>query len=363
MTGPKATVWELEPHTRAKHQILRRYLNAWLPIISSTSQEVLFLDSFAGPGIYEGGEDGSPIIALKALIEHAHLHVIKSKVHFVFFEAKKKRAAKLESVVQPLRSGLPQGSTAVVLQGKYSELMTNALNELDAKRAKLAPSLVFIDPFGVSGLPITLVRRILATRSCEVLINFMVGYAHRFISTPEFEKHLDDVFGVPDWREAQALVGHERTDFLRRLYITQLTLPGISGRAEYARAFSMLDGGKRPIYDLVFATNHVRGIDRMKDALWKVDGVTGERFSDATSIGQATLLDESTHHDEALISMLRSRFSGQTVSWPIVEDAIRRSAYRILKRPLLNASKNPTSGISVILATRSLDDSARIRFE
>jgi hypothetical protein len=174
---------------------------------------------------------------------------------------------------------------------------------------------------------------------------------------------LDDVFGVPEWRAAQALVGHERIDFLRRLYIEQLSMPGISGRAEYARAFSMLDSGKRPIYDLVFATNHVRGIDRMKDALWKVDGATGERFSDATNLGQATLLDDSTHHDEALLAMLRGRFSGQTVSWKMVEDAIRRSPYRVLKRPLLSASKDPTSGISVLLATRSLDDSAQVRFE
>ena len=34
MTAPKTTVWELEPHTRAKHAILRRYLQAWTPILS-----------------------------------------------------------------------------------------------------------------------------------------------------------------------------------------------------------------------------------------------------------------------------------------------------------------------------------------
>jgi len=27
-------VWPLEPHTRAKHEILRRYLQAWTPILS-----------------------------------------------------------------------------------------------------------------------------------------------------------------------------------------------------------------------------------------------------------------------------------------------------------------------------------------
>lgn len=29
MPAPKTTLWPLEPHTRAKHEILRRYLEAW----------------------------------------------------------------------------------------------------------------------------------------------------------------------------------------------------------------------------------------------------------------------------------------------------------------------------------------------
>jgi hypothetical protein len=31
----RTTHWELQPHTKAKHEILERYLEAWLPILSS----------------------------------------------------------------------------------------------------------------------------------------------------------------------------------------------------------------------------------------------------------------------------------------------------------------------------------------
>lgn len=34
MAAPKTTTWNLDPHTRAKHEILRRYLEAWTPILS-----------------------------------------------------------------------------------------------------------------------------------------------------------------------------------------------------------------------------------------------------------------------------------------------------------------------------------------
>jgi hypothetical protein len=33
---------------------------------------ILFVDGFAGPGRYLDGEDGSPLIALKTLLDHPH---------------------------------------------------------------------------------------------------------------------------------------------------------------------------------------------------------------------------------------------------------------------------------------------------
>ena len=66
MSRIRTTVWPLDPHTAAKHAILRRYLDAWIPIMSRYHGRVLYIDGFAGPGIYEHGEPGSPLIALDA---------------------------------------------------------------------------------------------------------------------------------------------------------------------------------------------------------------------------------------------------------------------------------------------------------
>ncbi len=70
MAAPKTTIWAIEPHTQAKHAILKRYLQAWMPILSlARFPEVLYIDGFAGPGTYTGGEEGSPVIALRAAVE------------------------------------------------------------------------------------------------------------------------------------------------------------------------------------------------------------------------------------------------------------------------------------------------------
>ncbi|MFV2045518.1 MAG: three-Cys-motif partner protein TcmP, partial [Anaerolineales bacterium] len=67
---PDSTLWALEPHTTGKHKVLRGYLDAWFPILGTWSGRILFIDGFAGPGEYRGGEQGSPQIALDALLKH-----------------------------------------------------------------------------------------------------------------------------------------------------------------------------------------------------------------------------------------------------------------------------------------------------
>ena len=85
--------WQIEPHTEAKHDILRYYLGAWFPILATTQRRLIYVDGFAGPGEYQGGEDGSPIIALKVASDH----VLKDKIQragrqLVFFFIEKDEA-------------------------------------------------------------------------------------------------------------------------------------------------------------------------------------------------------------------------------------------------------------------------------
>jgi three-Cys-motif partner protein len=55
---------------RTKHSILRKYLGAWFPILTSWSGRVLYIDCHAGRGRHKTGEEGSPIIALNCLLNH-----------------------------------------------------------------------------------------------------------------------------------------------------------------------------------------------------------------------------------------------------------------------------------------------------
>jgi three-Cys-motif partner protein len=94
---------------RRKHLVLRSYLDAWLPIMSSANSRVLFIDGFAGPGEYAGGEEGSPQIALRALVDHSA--AIKAKVAYFFIEKEAERAPALGTAAANATWRRPNGSS------------------------------------------------------------------------------------------------------------------------------------------------------------------------------------------------------------------------------------------------------------
>jgi three-Cys-motif partner protein len=129
---PKDTLWPIEPHTAAKHQILRKYLDAWLPILGTYNKKVVYIDGFSGPGQYQGGEPGSPIIALEAA--STHQAKLARELVFIFIEERLDRVDHLKSRIATLR--LSSQFKIHVEQGTFAEKLTDLLNDLDAERGK-----------------------------------------------------------------------------------------------------------------------------------------------------------------------------------------------------------------------------------
>jgi three-Cys-motif partner protein len=266
MAIPRTKLWPLEPHTIGKHLVLKNYLDAWLPVLGTWQGRILFVDGFSGPGEYQGGEDGSPIIAMRRFIEHDSRSKITAEVFFMFIEKEEDRAEHLESVVAKLRPHLPSRSKAYVLTGQFDETLKAVLDRLDEQEQRLAPAFVMIDPFGVSGTPMSVIGRILKNPRCEVYVSFMYESINRFKTTKEFAPHLDDLFGTEDWKEGLCITDPEaRKRFFYDLYKKQLKKHG----AREVVRFELYEGD-RIIYAIFHASRHPKACDLMKKAIWKV---------------------------------------------------------------------------------------------
>lgn len=314
MTAPAATIWEAEPHTLAKHEILRGYLEAWFPILARYNDRIVYMDGFAGPGRYSNGEDGSPIIALKAAANHRAS--LKSELVFMFVEAHQGRAAHLRDREIPALK-LPAHFRPHVYEGQFAPILERAFDQLDAKGLQMAPTFAFIDPFGISGLPFSLLERLLRRRRCEALITFMTSTVQRFVT--ELPGHVNELIGNP--AAAEIIQRTENRVVAARMLYEQ----SLRRVVRFVRFFQLRDADDRPIYDLFFATNNSTGHERMKEAMWKVDASGTYSFSDGADPNQRVLFSPTPGAD--LSPQLWRAFQGRTVYAEDVYRYVSETAY------------------------------------
>ena len=284
MAVPKDTVWAIEPHTSAKHQILRKYLDAWLPILGTYNKRVVYVDGFAGPGRYTGGEPGSPIIALEAALTHQAK--LGGEIVFLFIEERTDRADHLDSEIANLQ--LTSSFKVHVERGTFADKLGKTLDKLDSDGSKIAPTFALIDPFGFSGIPYALIQRLLSKNKCEVLITFMVDSINRWLTHPDdnIKAHIVETFGTDEAIKIAEGMG-DRANALKNLYHRQL-----NKAAKFVRYFEMRDRDGRLVYYLFFASNNSLGHLKMKEAMWKVDPMGDFTFSDSTNPDQALLFND-----------------------------------------------------------------------
>ncbi len=271
---PNDVIWKADPHTLTKIEILGRYLGAWYGILGNTYGRVFYIDAFAGPGEYQGGIDGSPIVALDKALNHASLK--NREATFWFVEENAERYNHLAELIN--QRTIPPNFDVNVWDNSNVEAMQKILNTLAWNNGR-TPTFAFIDPYGFKGVSMAQLHQLLKRPSCEIMVTHMVQFSNRFKDTPEFETHLDAFYGTRVWREAPA----QGRSFLADLFRQQL-----EKQARFTWSFRVIDRKNQHLYDLVFATNHLTGLARMKEAMASKTLEGPYRMSDRTA-WQSTL--------------------------------------------------------------------------
>ena len=310
MAVPESTIWDRDPHTEAKHRVLSRYFDAWYPIMLRTFPRLSVFEGYAGPGIYSKGEDGSPVIALSSLVQRPQLLDGDKMVRFVFGEDREDRFEKLKEVIAQRFPRLPRGIAVDYHHGPCEQTWKTALDQADAWDM---PIFANLDPFG-PGVPYALVQRLGRNRSSEVLVTLMSDWFRRFASLGELDDG-DVQFGSKAWRNVGDLDDPvEKELFLVEEYRETLARAGFNLTAP----FRLTDEGGHSFY-LIFGTSHRRGLEVMKDSMWKTDPVRGVQFRDPRDPNQGVLDFGSPDPDiSPLIRMLTDELAsgpsvGQTV--------------------------------------------------
>lgn len=278
MAKPKNIRWEIQPHTKAKHAILREYLKAWFPILARWNKRIIYYDGFSGSGGYSGGEEGSPLIALNVA---QNCNLPNTEIVFVFAEKNKEIAESLRKTIGQKK--WPNNFRYKVYDGESENVLSNILDYLEKEKIQTTPTFAFIDPFGVKGASFSSVERLLENQKCEVLITFMTRTIRRFVAKNPISRYTNELIGNPSAAEI-IQASDDRVSKARELY--QESLEKV---ANFVHSFEM-----KSKYNLFFATNHSLGHEKMKVAMWKIDESGGSEYSDKVNPNQLKLPHRSS---------------------------------------------------------------------
>lgn len=316
------TIWPAEHHTLAKITILEAYLYVWLQIMgrSMTGADILYIDGFAGPGEYTNSPKGSPVAALSAAQKVLQSFGVSWKagtIHCAFIESDEKRFQHLEKVISRVEAG--KRIKLYKIQKSFCDGLAEIKKEIPRSFIGSTPLFVFIDPFGATGAPFSVVADILKSPTSEVLINFDadgIARIYRAENAANSAVLLDEIFGNQDWKRGLAGISDFNALCRQVLRLYRQSLRRLS-KVRYDFAFEMRTHANSLNYYLVFASQHPLGLEKMKEAMKKVDQTGTYQFADA-NVDQPCLFrfDQPENYSHFLLG----HFKGKTTRYEELRD-------------------------------------------
>lgn len=321
--------WVIEQQTVVKHQLLRSYMATWMNILWQQQERLrrpphlIYVDGFSGPGEYwktaERKEkvDGSPIIVGKIAND---LMKGNRKLDIIAFDAHKVTVSHLT----PLLNGInTKQQSWEVTHEDFSTGAKGLMDKLAARLGRDYPTFFFIDPFGYSDFPMTLLAEILKHERTEVFITFMTYDIVRFMVKPDAEKKMVDLFGTDEYKEhaQKCTTPEERVNFISSLYRRKLLE---MAKAKHVLGFRVNTPGQegRARYFLFHASSHIKALKEMKNAM---DRTSDQEFKfEAIGVGEDNQLDLFVATPETLIKAtllgLVEKAPGAKMEYSKIED-------------------------------------------
>jgi three-Cys-motif partner protein len=316
----KKNIW-----STVKDDLLECYLVPYFSKIMATGKPTVYIDCFAGAGIFEDDTPGSPLIALNCLDKamSGKRNVRNPKVYMKFIELHH---------VEELINNIPPNhrSKCQVIKGRYENHIKGILNHLKESGQSINLFL-YIDPYGIKHLNAELFDWAAHIfNSAELLINFnSLGFfrnACRLNNTEVREKDITE--GLEEYdrsivkttRVLENIAGGDYWHGIIEKYKNKL-IDGYQAEKEISRLYKERLGkhykyvldmpirlavGQHPKYRMVHATNHPHGCVLMADNIAKR---TDRLVVDIQEGGQLSLVPQTVENeflcDETLTNYLK----------------------------------------------------------
>lgn len=253
--------------SQIKHAVVEKYLERFAIIVGKWKEGIVYVDGFSGPwnSVSNDFKDSSFAIALK------QLRSAREAVRNTFGKELGIRCIFLEKDPEAFRQldAFAKEQTDVevlALNRGFEEAVPDLVRAIDSQRRGYFP-FILIDPTGWKGFSMDVIAPLIRIQPCEVLINFMTSFIHRFIADERegLEASFRKLFGDDSYKSRiDGLEGRERENALVAAYADRISAVGRFPFVPYT--FVLKPVTDTTHFHLVYATRHLRGVEVFKEA-------------------------------------------------------------------------------------------------
>lgn len=260
---------EKRPWSVIKDKVLGEYMTPYLAKVARLNKQILLVDGYAGPGVFDDHTLGSPLIMCAAAEK-----MVKGRYTALFMNHDIDHHKKLDEIL------IQQGwrSRAIPVLGD-SKIFLNELSD----RLRDQTVFLYLDPYGLKGCEFATLEPFLRRDerySTEIVINISMPITHRLAArhaTAEgranervfrYHQRLTQVFGGEYWKDimwSTSLEPEEKEFALIREYRRLL-----SGYLHYVGSCPVQESKTARVkYFITFVSRHPDAMLLMNDAMCK----------------------------------------------------------------------------------------------
>lgn len=318
-------------HSEAKVKLFGDYIQKYLNIICNDgyTKAIHIFDLFCGPGIYENGGEGSPLIALKKVKQTFYQFIDKRevklpKIHCYFNDIDKEKIKTLDNHIRENKLHHSNFGSLNLITKDYLEIVDTLPNKF--KKFKDNKAFVFIDPFGYKKIKAEHILNMLnCNNNSEVLLWLPIQFMYRFSKsgTPAVLENFNKQLEINkeqlnnEWEYVHALKEGFQKFIGNDYFVDNFTL-----KKE-----------ENTVFCLFFFSSHIRGYEKMLETKWDIDNEQGDGWK--YDCDQLTLFSYSKTNrlEELLLEYLKQfRTNGEIYEFTLRKGFLPTHSTQILKK-------------------------------
>lgn len=308
--------------TTYKIKYVTRYVRQWalIEVNRKEIQQINFIDCMCNAGVYKDGDACTALEVIGIFNELAKQFPSKRFVVYLN-DINSKRIDNFNKIYQ--KHIVPQKSLNLLVYLKdkdvndYLDMIIASSQNKQGLFAYGKCNLIYVDPYNFGTVQISKLHNILEKNYCELLFNLF---------TSDYVRNIAKDTG----RIQKCLGGFKpatKDEFINYV-VNELRV----GHIQYTFAYSFHTVKNVELYQILYATPNIRGLEVLKDSLWDV--FDGEEFHrnhapKISDVEQISMFDDEEPKEQRLREyaqearrIICEEFKGQIVEYAVIEQKI-----------------------------------------